>query len=61
MGRFGAARNRNRQSNSGNDREEPDTSPRDKQGGAEHKHRARVTNFPLVVQKIAFDNEKGET
>ena len=61
MGGPDAERSRNRQSNRANHREEPYAKPGDNKCGAKHKHCARVANFQLVLQKVAFDNEKGES
>jgi hypothetical protein len=61
MGRLGAIRSRNYKSDSDNDREEPNAKPGDKKCGAEHIHCARVADFPLIMQHIAFDNEKSES
>ena len=59
--RLGAVRSRNCQSDSDNDREEPNAKPSDKKCGADHKHSARMANFPLVMKNVAFDNEKSES
>ena len=56
-----AERSRNRQSNRANHREEPNAKPGDNKCGAKHKYCARVANLQLVMQKVAFDNEKGES
>jgi hypothetical protein len=44
-----------------NDREEPNAKPSDKKRGAEHIHCARVADFPLIMQNVAFDNKKSES
>jgi hypothetical protein len=59
--RLDAICGRNCKTDSNNDREEPNAKPSDNKCGAEHKHCARVADFPLVMQNIAFSNEKNET
>jgi hypothetical protein len=61
MGSLGAVRSRNCQSDSDNDREEPNANPSDNKCGAEHKHCARVADFQLIMQNVAFDYEKSES
>jgi hypothetical protein len=52
--------NGRRQSNRGNDCKQPNANTA-KQRGAEHEHHARVANFPLVVERIAFDKQECES
>ena len=61
IGRLVAERGRNHQSDRDNDREEPNAKPGDKKCGAKHKHCARVANFQLVLQKVAFDSKESES
>jgi hypothetical protein len=49
---------RDRQSDCGDDREEPYASSCGKTSRAEHKQGASVANFRLVQERIAFDNHK---
>jgi hypothetical protein len=56
-----AERRRNRQSDRADDCEERNAGCRSQTSGAEHEHSARVANFQLVQQRIAFDNEKSES
>jgi hypothetical protein len=56
--RFIAERLRDHQSDCRDDREQPYASGGGKTSGAEHKQGARVTDFRLVQERIAFDNDK---
>jgi hypothetical protein len=60
-GRILAERRGDRESDRSNDCEEPNAGPGGEARGAKHKDYARVANRQLVLQRVAFDEEKSES